>query len=46
MFSNCTSLPNITYGTNFVHKADMDSTDMFLNCPANKPTHESWSGVL
>lgn len=46
MFSNCTSLTNITYGTNFVHKADMDSTDMFLNCSANKPTDSSWNGVF
>ena len=23
----------------------MQLEDMFLNCPANKPEHESWSGI-
>ncbi len=45
MFNNCSKLTEIIYGENFIHRNDADVTPMFINCPANKPTHESWSGI-
>ena len=45
MFYNCSSLTEIIYGENFIHKTDAEIMGMFLSCPANKPTHESWNGV-
>ena len=45
MFYNCSNLAEIIYGEYFVLKSGSTTTDMFLNCPANKPTHESWEGV-
>jgi len=46
MFSNCNSLTEILYGENFIHAHDAEISFMFNNCPANKPTHESWNGIL
>jgi len=46
MFQDCSSLKNINYGENFVNLNNIYIEDMFLNCPANKPEHESWNGVL
>ncbi len=45
MFYNCSGLTNITYGTNFIHNSTATVTYMFNSCPANKPTHSSWTGV-
>ncbi len=46
MFYDCSNLTEIIYGSNFIHKNDANVISMFEGCPANKPTHESWSGVL
>lgn len=46
MFQGCTNLTTITYGENFIYKDEATTTNMFLNCPANKPTHSSWEGVF
>ncbi len=46
MFWGCSKLNTINYGDNFVYASDANVQDMFLICPANKPTHESWTGVL
>ena len=45
MFYIASKLKNITYGENFIHKEGAYIGNMFLYCPANKPTHESWNGV-
>ncbi len=45
MFNNTPQLENIVYGDNFVHKENAVTDGMYTNCPANKPTHESWNGV-
>lgn len=46
MFQDCTNLANITYGQNFVYANEASVNDMFFNCSANKPTHESWNGIV
>ncbi len=46
MFCESKKLSTITYGADFVHKENAIIDDMFLNCPANKPTHESWNGLF
>ena len=38
MFSGCSSLSTVTYGTGFVAADGLVTTDMFLDCPANKPS--------
>jgi len=45
MFSNSQNLTNIIYGDNFIKHPELGRIDMYLNCPANKPTHSSWDGV-
>ena len=46
MFRNASWLTTINYGSKFVHKLDAKVTDMFYNCPTNKPTDPSWDGVF
>ncbi len=46
MFGNCSRLTSVQYGENFVYKEGATLGAMFYNCPANKPTHESWNGVI
>jgi len=46
MFASMISLTNITYGENFIRKSGSNISSMFLYCPANKPTHESWNGAF
>jgi len=46
MFWGCSKLNTINYGDNFVYANDATVEDMFYNCSANKPTHESWTGIL
>ncbi len=49
MFSEAKKLTQITYGPNFIHKSEATTSNMFLNCPANKPdknVHPSWEGVF
>ena len=45
MFSGCSNLMTIIYGENFIKKEGANTTSMYHDCPANKPTHESWSSV-
>ena len=45
MFNNCKKLTTINYGDNFIYANDANVRYMFLYCLANKPTHESWSGI-
>ncbi len=48
MFSRDNNLVKITYGPNFIHKDEADTTNMFSGCPANRPdanVHSSWEGV-
>jgi len=45
IFYLCKGLTTIIYGENFIHRNDADVSNMFDDCPANKPTHESWNGV-
>ena len=46
MFLNDTNLTNITYGDMFIYKENLSIYNMYNNCPANKPTHESWNGIF
>ena len=46
MFGGNSKLETIVYGENFIKKDGADTTKMFTNCPASKPTHESWNGVF
>lgn len=46
LFLKNSKLTTVTYGTNFIRKSDSTITDMFTECPANKPTHSSWSGAF
>ncbi len=46
MFSECNNLTTITYSENFIYVKGDAVGFMFSNCPANKPTHESWNGIL
>jgi len=46
MFSGSENLKEIVYGESFIHKDGADIEGMFVNCPANKPTHTSWNGLL
>ncbi len=46
MFFGNIQLTNITYGDNFVYANSATITDMYSNCPANKPTDPSWDGVI
>ncbi len=45
MFQNTPKLTNIIYSNEFVHNEIATVGDMYTNCSANKPTHESWNGV-
>ncbi len=45
MFYTCNSLTNIVYGENFIYTEGITIDRIFDNCPANKPTHESWNGL-
>ncbi len=48
MFDGASKLTKITYGSNFIHKDGAKTTNMFRDCPANKPdknVHSSWNGV-
>ncbi len=48
MFADSRKLTQITYGLNFIHKSDATISNMFTNCPANRPdenVHSSWKGV-
>ncbi len=49
MFFSTPKLKKIIYGPNFIHKDGVDTTYMFVGCPANKPdatVHSSWEGVF
>ena len=46
MFSDSINLTTITYSENFIYVEGVNVEFMFNNCPANKPTDESWSGIL
>ena len=46
MFYNSSSLNNITYGNGFVYANTANVSNMFHNCPANRPTDPSWNGVV
>lgn len=46
MFQNASKLTNIVYGNNFIYSNSTNVTNMFTNCPTNKPTHSSWDGIL
>ena len=46
MFFNTLNLTNIIYGDNFIHKEGANITNMFEDCPANKPTHSSWNNLF
>jgi len=45
MFVANSNLNSITYGSNFIRKSDSNITDMYTDCPANKPTDTSWDGA-
>ncbi len=45
LFSSDSKLTTIIYGANFIKKEGASIGNMFSNCPANRPTHESWNGV-
>ena len=48
MFGGASKLIKITYGPKFVHEYGTTTSNMFTNCPANKPdenVHSSWKGV-
>ena len=44
MFDGCSNLTKIIYGSNFVYNG-ATVYGMFNECSANKPTHESWTGI-
>jgi len=46
MFGYNRNLTNINYGDDFIHKDGANIEEIFINCPANKPTHTSWNGLL
>ncbi len=46
MFENTSNLNSIIYSENFVHKEDTIIEGMYTDCPANKPTHESWNNLF
>ena len=46
MFYYAYGLNTITYGNKFVYANSASVSNMFNNCPANKPTDSSWDGVL
>lgn len=46
MFYGLYNLNNIVYGSKFIHKTGANTSSMFINCPANKPTDPSWNGVF
>jgi len=46
MFSDSINLTTITYSENFIYVEGVNVEFMFNNCPANKPTHESWNGKV
>lgn len=45
MFSDCGQLTTILYSESFIHNENATISNMFTDCPANKPEHESWSGI-
>ncbi len=45
LFDGDSALSTINYGQNFIRNANASTKQMFLNCPAPKPEHESWNGV-
>ncbi len=49
MFAESGNLHEITYGSKFIHKPEADISEMFNNCPANKPDKNvdaSWENVV
>ena len=46
MFMYSPELREIKYGENFIHNLNAITTNIYYNCPANKPTHESWNSVF
>ncbi len=46
MFVGSSKLSSINYGSNFIRKENANISTMYRNCPANKPTHESWNNVF
>ena len=46
MFYFAYGLNTIIYGNNFVYANTASVSNMFYDCPANKPTDPSWDGVL
>lgn len=46
MFYGLYNLTNIVYGSKFIHKTGVNTSSMFSDCPANKPTDPSWNGVF
>ena len=46
MFYHSSSLNNITYGNGFVYANTANVSNMFHNCPANRPTDPSWEGII
>ncbi len=45
MFYGCRVLNTIIYGDKFIYANEANVEYMFAGCFANKPTHESWSGI-
>jgi len=46
MFSSSLKLTSIIYGSKFIRKSGSTVNQMYLNCPANKPTDASWNGAF
>jgi len=46
MFVANSNLTSINYGSNFIRKSGSNITDMYTECPANKPTDPSWDGAF
>jgi len=48
MLAECINLTHVTYGSKFIYKNLLSPgvSGMFDNCPANKPTHESWLEIF
>ncbi len=44
MFNLSQNLTSITYGNTFIYANNATIDRMFSLCPANKPSHESWTG--
>lgn len=46
MFAGNINFSTINYSNDFIHKGSATTNNMYTNCPANKPTHESWNEVF